>query len=244
MEARRRHANDGERVLVELNDAAHHRAIFLKVAVPERPGEHHVWGAIGAMLIGAREKTAQIRVKPEHVEVISSGCIASGTDRIAARVQAREDHLEGSQILEAVIAISQVEVVGIRLETRIGPVLRPIKALRLRYIQQTQHQAIHNAEHHGVGPDRQRQRRHGGHQETGRFPQDAQAIADILDESLDEIAAERFVGFLFMLLISAEFDASAAFRLGRREAGPLEVIAAELDVRTEFFLQLDGGPGT
>ena len=49
-------------MLVQLNNAAHHAAIILKMAVPIRVGEHDIWSAVGAMLIGSVEETAKIRL--------------------------------------------------------------------------------------------------------------------------------------------------------------------------------------
>ena len=61
-EARRRYTDDSERMLVELNRAAHHAAVILKMRVPIRVGEHHIRGAVHAMLIGGVEETAKIRL--------------------------------------------------------------------------------------------------------------------------------------------------------------------------------------
>ena len=52
----RRHADDGERMLVELNYAAHHAAIVLEMAVPIGVAEHDIRSAVRAVLIGAWKK--------------------------------------------------------------------------------------------------------------------------------------------------------------------------------------------
>ena len=59
LELRRRDAEDGERMLVHLNDAAHHAAIVLKMAVPIGITEHDVRGAVRAMLIGERGRSGR-----------------------------------------------------------------------------------------------------------------------------------------------------------------------------------------
>ena len=61
---RRRHAEDGKRMFVHLNDAAHHATIIVKMAVPIRVAEHDIRSAVGAMLIGGVEETAEIRLNP------------------------------------------------------------------------------------------------------------------------------------------------------------------------------------
>ena len=70
MEIRRRYTDDRERMLVQLNGAAHHAAIILKMAVPIRVAEHDIRSAVRAMLIGAVEETAKIRLNAQYVEVV------------------------------------------------------------------------------------------------------------------------------------------------------------------------------
>ena len=60
----------------------------------------------------------------------------------------------------------------------------------------------------------------------------------ILDESLDEIAAERFVAFLFEPFVAAELDARAPFGLGAGETGTFQIIRAMLDVRAQLLLHV------
>src|SRR6266849_3906763 len=60
VELRRRHAEDGKRMLVDLNCAAHNATIILKMYMPVRVAEHNVRSAVRAMLIGAMEETAKI----------------------------------------------------------------------------------------------------------------------------------------------------------------------------------------
>ena len=75
---RRRHADDGKRMLVQLDHAAHHAAIILKMAVPIRVHEHDIRSAVGAVLIGGVEETAKIRLNAQHVEVVSAHFISPG----------------------------------------------------------------------------------------------------------------------------------------------------------------------
>src|SRR5215472_17471001 len=57
-EAMRRNTDDGERMLVELNDTAHYATIILKAGVPISVTEHYVRSTVGAVLIGTVEETA------------------------------------------------------------------------------------------------------------------------------------------------------------------------------------------
>ena len=63
VELSRCHAHNGKRMLIHLNNAAHHARIIVKMGVPIRVGEHDVWSAVRAMLIGGVEQTAKIRLK-------------------------------------------------------------------------------------------------------------------------------------------------------------------------------------
>jgi hypothetical protein len=70
-----------------------------------------------------------------------------------------------------VIAVAQIEVVGIRLCHVIGRLApESVEALSVRHIQPAHNERIHDAEHHGVRADRQSQRQNGGG-EAGRLVQ-------------------------------------------------------------------------
>src|ERR1017187_6324030 len=62
VEPRRRYAGDGKRMLVQPDSTAHHATIIRKMVVPIRVCEHYIRSAVGAMLIGAVEETAKIRL--------------------------------------------------------------------------------------------------------------------------------------------------------------------------------------
>ena len=56
------HANNRERMLVDLNNTAHHATVILKMGMPIRIAEHDIGGAVRAALIGCMEETAKIRL--------------------------------------------------------------------------------------------------------------------------------------------------------------------------------------
>ena len=56
----RRDAENGEGMVVQLNDSAHDATFIVKLAVPIRVAEHDVGGAVGTMLVGGVEETAEI----------------------------------------------------------------------------------------------------------------------------------------------------------------------------------------
>ena len=63
-EPRRRYTNDCERMLVELNNTAHHAAVILKMVVPIGVGEHDVGRAVRTMLIGCVDDSTEVRLNP------------------------------------------------------------------------------------------------------------------------------------------------------------------------------------
>ena len=87
LEPWRRHAKDGEWMPVEPNNAAHHAAIVLKMAVPICVGEHDIGRAVWAMLIGIVEESAKVRLNAQYVEVVSAGFVLPDIGWIFARIQ-------------------------------------------------------------------------------------------------------------------------------------------------------------
>jgi hypothetical protein len=72
---------------VEPNNAAHHGAIVLKMAMPICVGEHDIGRAVWAVLIGSVEETANIRLDAQYVEVVSAGFVLPDIGWIFARIQ-------------------------------------------------------------------------------------------------------------------------------------------------------------
>src|SRR5580658_9060840 len=113
-------------MFINLNDVAHHAAIILETAVPVRVAEHQIRRAVGAVLIGGVEETAKIGMNPEHVEVVARRCKPGCQGGIVARVQTYKNHIESREGFEAVVAIAQIDVVGIRLESTLVPIVSSV----------------------------------------------------------------------------------------------------------------------
>ncbi len=181
VEFRWRDAEDCKRMLVQLNHAAHHGTIILKTAVPICVWEHDIRGAVGAMLIGAVEETTKIRLNAQYVEVVPAHFVDPRAGWIFARVQPCLIDAVSCQVIKAVVAIAQIEVVGVRLRRDvIPPALDCIKALLLRQIQWVQYQRIQHAKDYGVCADGHGQRQNRSESESGRLAQDAKAEAHVL----------------------------------------------------------------
>src|SRR5580704_18462128 len=111
LEPWRRHAKDGEWMPVEPNNAAHHGAIVLKMAVPICVGEHDIWRAVWAMHIGIVEESAKVRLNAQCVEVVSAGFVLPDIGWIFARIQPAVRESKNSHIVEAAIAPAKIEII-------------------------------------------------------------------------------------------------------------------------------------
>src|SRR5215469_256786 len=151
LESWRCHAKDGEWMLVEPNNAAHHGAIVLKVVVPICVGEHDIGRAVWPVLIGSVEETANIRLNAQYVEVVSAGFVLPDIGWIFARVQPCLRDGPSSYIVEASIALAKIKIIGIGVGPDVAPVLDYEKALCLRHTQRAQYERVQYAENHGVG---------------------------------------------------------------------------------------------
>src|SRR5437016_4146466 len=114
VKSRWRYPEDGERMLVQLNNTAHNTTIILKMAVPKCVRKHHIRGAVWTMLIGAVEEAAEIGLNTQHVKVVPGHFIDPGAGWIFARVQPCLTDGVSCQIIETAVAIAQVEIVRIR----------------------------------------------------------------------------------------------------------------------------------
>src|SRR5580704_4814991 len=158
LEPRRRHAKNGDWMLVEPNNAAHHAAIILKMAVPICVGEYDIRRAVWAVLIGSVEETAKVRLHAQCVEVVSAGFVFPDIGWIFARVQACLRDGPSSHIVEAAIAPAKIEIIGIGVGPDVAPMLDYEKALCLRHIQRTQNERIQYSKDKGIRADGQSQR--------------------------------------------------------------------------------------
>src|SRR5258708_35643626 len=71
-EARRCHTDDGVGMLVHLSNAADDAAVIRKMSVPIVVAKNDVRIAVGAMLIASMEETAEVRLKTQHIKVVSA----------------------------------------------------------------------------------------------------------------------------------------------------------------------------
>ncbi len=112
------------------------------------------------------------------------------------------------------------------------------ETLGLRHVQWTQDERIQHREDDRVGADAESEGQYSGRGETGRLPQNAQAVASVVDRSLDKIPTGGLMALLAKALVSTELDPRAPLGFGTRYAGTFKIVRTVLDVRAQLFFHL------
>src|ERR1700674_1241982 len=108
---RRRYADDGKRMLVQLNRTAHYATIIVKMAVPICVTEHDIRSAVRTMIIGKVEEAAEVRLNPQCVKVVAARLHAPDKGLPLARIHRYLSNVISCQTVKAVVAIAQIEIV-------------------------------------------------------------------------------------------------------------------------------------
>ena len=170
-----RYADHGEGMLVDAHDSSDDAAIVLKARVPIGVSQNDIGRAAGPVFVGLGVEPAQIRLQIERRKVVPCRRKGVGGFGIVARIQNQaEVHVECGQILEALVAIAQINIAGVGLERGIGAVLRAIEILGVGDIDGVEQERVHHAEDDGVGGDSQRERDDRGEGEATGLAENAQ----------------------------------------------------------------------
>src|SRR5262249_9376319 len=212
-ELRRRYTDDGKRMLVQSDRSSHRPGIILKMGVPKCVAEHDIGCAVGAMLMGGVKKAAEVGLNAQGVEVVTGGLMDPDAEWFIACAQSGKADLITCQIIKAVVAIAQVEIVRIGLEADPAAVDSP-EALLLRQIQRSQEQCIQYTKNQSIGANGQRQRGNRCSREPGGLAQQPKAEACVLVKSRKKLAPNGVVNLFFISLAATELDASTALCLG------------------------------
>src|SRR3984893_18842841 len=70
VESGRRHSDDGEGMLVDLNRAAYRSAVVVETGVPVRVGQNDIRSAVRSALVGRVEEASEKRANLQDVEGI------------------------------------------------------------------------------------------------------------------------------------------------------------------------------
>ena len=184
MERRRGHADHRERLLVQPHGRPDHARIATERAPPQSVAQDDVRRRVRAALVRRVEEPSDLRLNPQHVEVVAGdGDAAEPRPRVAAaqarfRVRPEPDH-----VAEAGVSLAQVLEGGIRrrqvASAHARPVPNLVQALRVAHLERPQHDRVEHSEHEAVGPDRQREGEHGYKRERGGLPEAAERVASL-----------------------------------------------------------------
>src|SRR5262252_2098210 len=72
VEVRRRYTEDGKRMFVDQNRAAHDTQIVMKMVVPVHIAQHDIRHTVGATLITAMEEVTKMRLYLQCIKVIAA----------------------------------------------------------------------------------------------------------------------------------------------------------------------------
>ena len=124
------------------------------------------------------------------------------------------------------IAVAQINIIGVGLRHIVVQPPQAIKTLGAGHVQWPDDECIHDAEHHRVRPNCQRQRQNCRQRESRRFAQHSQGDAYILDRSLNQVSAKRLVAFVFDLLLAAKLYAGTALCFLPVQSGTFQIFRA------------------
>src|SRR5262245_59836690 len=117
MKLRRSDTDDRERMLVHLNGSSDNAGITLKTAVPIGVAEHDIRSAVRTVFIGTVEETTDVRLNAQDIEIITAYFIDPEAGWVFAGIQPGLRNVIGCKTIKAAIAIAQIEIVGVRLDS-------------------------------------------------------------------------------------------------------------------------------
>src|SRR6478736_325382 len=109
-----------------------------------------------------------MRLNPQRIKIITCDRVAPRWRGVVTSADCYESRSEGSEVLEAPIAIALIDIVGIRLESP-AVAIDSVEALDARHIQRPQNQRIQYAKDNGVCADTQCERHDGNRCKSGRL---------------------------------------------------------------------------
>src|SRR5215470_3804346 len=190
---------------------------MLRAWMPVRVAKDGPRRAVGATFIGSVEKATEMRLNFERVEIVAADFVDPGGGGVFARVEGGYANVVGREAFEAVVAVAQIDIIGIRLRRKmIDGALDAVEGFGLRHIERAEDERVQGAEDDGVGADGDGERDHGDGGKAGGFAQHAQAIADVLRGGFEEMNAAGFAAFFGGPDDAAKLEARPALRVCSR----------------------------
>jgi len=132
------------------------------------------------------ERPAQARPQAERREVVAGDDLSDARLGVAAASDRQRHEAEGRKLLERAAPVAVLEIVRVRDRPDLlaGPGLaeQPHETVAVVERQRLQERLVDQAEHGRVDADRQGEREDGGGRERRGLCQDADRVADVLEE--------------------------------------------------------------
>ena len=231
------------RPVVHLENFAHDVRVAALVALPVFVAEDQDGGRVHAV-VGGNEGAAQQRLDAQHVEEIGrdhGGLHAlGGVLPDEQKVHGVMLHDAGQGVVAVAVIVDFLHGEGQIVDVRLAELLmkhHQVAAVAIR--QGAQQHAVHHAENGGVGADAESQRENCGMPEKpGILQQHANAIADVLQQRLDDPAGAGVAAIFLERLDAAHAEHCLAPGLPRFHSAAQVDLGLAIDVVLQFPVKL------
>src|SRR5580700_991456 len=188
VKVRRRHTDDGERVSIDVNRAAHHIAVGTKKPLPQSVAENDVGIGIRSLIRLHRKTTAHGGLHTESVEIIFGGEQPPDAlrRRLIADAHVHTDKLESDERRKHMVLVAKIPVVRIRTGVIFAAGHDRFDGDHLAGAfyagERIQDDCTNPAENGGVSADAESERENGDGSEAGTLQERADAEAQILKQ--------------------------------------------------------------
>jgi len=237
-------ADDAPGLAAQLDRLLEHVVTPAETALPHAVRQYDD-EVVAGLVLGGREQAAERGPDAEHVEQVGRRVRA---DQALGLAPARErgspavEHGKGVERRAAVAVILDVQVrvpVLVEVDSRVGhPDHRDPVGVRVR--QRPQQHAAGHAEHGRAGADAERQRDDRHDREARAAAQDAERVADVVQQVLEAASAAHVVPGVLERGQVADAALRLTLRLVGRQAFSRQPIGQQIDMVTKLVVNLAG----
>ncbi len=191
-------------------------------------------------LVAGGEFAASGGSEAEHAEVTRGDAECSQHDGLARPGELRIGPYDSGHAIEGSVARAEIaEIVGIQWELRkiIAIEKDADDSIGLGVRERPQEHTLNHAENCAIRTNRQRQRKHDDHRESGCPAEGANRVPKIVANSLELIGAAHVPAFLLNLSDSSEAASRGSQRFRRRH--PIRHVLLDLliEVESQFLVE-------
>ena len=263
-ETRRRDAHDGERLVVQIEDAADDRRVAAEPLHPQAIAHHRRWRRSGP-IIGRRQRAPGVGRNAEHREVIAGDALSRigfGSLGLACAPHAKGALAgrEGRQLRKARRPVAELreELVGderkllrLGVATPVAATRFPAQAIQLAgfpHWKRLQQHGVDEREDRRCRADAEREDQHRRDRERRRQSQATQRVTSVLDEGVERRQPSFLAPAFSGRVDRAKLQDRLPPRLHRRQPGALVFGGLQRQVILDFRGQalvgiLPGHPG-